>query len=181
MSHDLTAAAQQQQADQLDQRIAAVLTYGSDTSSATLAALISETEWAAAKSKEAYSSEKKRSTDPAILVDADKSRAKLQQIECEYTRLQNALVELRKRMHGADKRERVEKLKPRHAAALAKSNALNKTLHALYVPFLTSVVPLLHEIEASNKELRTLNADILQAGIYDDLHFVDLFPERIPV
>ena len=141
----------------LEHRIADALK-ADDINSSVLAALIVETEVAAAAAGKTAEKERERALDPTLMVDAVKAREAVVAAEFLAQLLRKALPHLQARLQQVHLHERYstwlaefERVKPRHDAAVAR-------LKAVYLEFEGKLVDALNEAQEVDAEVKHLSS-----------------------
>lgn len=139
----------------LEKSIAAALS--GDITSTDLAALIAETEAAITEADATAKAEQEKALDLLASPDPDKARAAMEDAAFIRERLRGALPRLQARLNEVHKDEEFTSWLPQREAAKARRDELAAKLGELYLPFVQSIVPLLHEIENADHEIWRVN------------------------
>jgi hypothetical protein len=144
-------------APSLEQRIATVLA-ADDIKSSDLAALIVETEAAAAAADEVATKTREQALDPLISPDATKARAAMEAAAFTRDRLRTVLPRLQQRFSEVRAAEEYARWVVDYEQAEAKRDAAAEELKALYPEFVTKLVDLLLRIEEVDREVRRVTS-----------------------
>jgi hypothetical protein len=139
----------------LEKRIAAAL--ASEITSADLTTLIAETETAITEAYAAAKTARATALDPLVSPDATIARASMEEAAFRRDRLRTSLPRLQARYRDVAAAEELARWLPRRDAAQARRDELSLRLRELYVEFVDQFVPLLNEIEQSDREIRRVN------------------------
>jgi len=129
-----------------------------DVNSSDLAALIEETEVAAANANEAATKAREQALDPVVSPDAAKARTAMEDAAFTRDRLRTVLPRLQSRLQQVHLHERYsrwlaefERVRPRHDAAVAR-------LKTVYLEFENKLVDALNEAQEVDAEVKRLGS-----------------------
>jgi hypothetical protein len=140
----------------LEHRIADALK-ADDIKSSDLAALIVETEIAAAAADKTAEEEREKALDPLASPDAAKAREAMQMAEFSRDRLRTALPRLQERLEQLQAEEYLARWRDEYEALKVKRDELAEELRTIYPEFETKIADLFTRIAANDAELSGLH------------------------
>ena len=140
----------------LEHRIADALK-ADDIKSSDLAALIVETEIAAAAADKTAEEEREKALDPLASPDAAKAREAMQMAEFSRDRLRTALPRLQERLEQLQAEEYLARWREEYEALKVKRDGLAEELRTIYPEFETKLANLFTRIAANDAELSGLH------------------------